>query len=157
MFSDLKDVIKSIQVGYDLTLEMNEFNEPRLKSEIETIKDVLLFILFTKQGQYPSLPNIGYDIENKLYSFYDEINENDIMEDICSQCSALRNYFNNGSIIIKKYKYKNQPSLIISISGTENYPDSYMKDSVDIANRYMIGITFDELNQMICDVKRQKD
>ena len=32
----------NLTVGYDTTFELNEFNEPRLRSEIEVIKDVFL-------------------------------------------------------------------------------------------------------------------
>ena len=33
-------------IGYDTTFELNEFNEPRIRSEIETLKDVLKPDLF---------------------------------------------------------------------------------------------------------------
>ena len=56
-------------IGYDCTFELNEFNEPKLSSEIETIKNTLLFILFSKPGQYPSLPQIGIDINSYLYIY----------------------------------------------------------------------------------------
>lgn len=154
--TNLDDVLKSIQVGYDTTFELNEFGEPRIRSEIETVKDILLFILFTKPGQYPSLPALGYDIESKLYSFYDDINEDDIIEAVCAQCESLRDYFNSGVIGLKKYKYKNQPSMVISITGRENYPTGYMHDSTDASNRYLIGISYDDLHNMIYDIKKQK-
>ena len=60
-------------IGYDTTFELNEFNEPKLRSEMETLKNVLLFVLFTKPGQYPSLPTVGLNIGSSLYEFYDEI------------------------------------------------------------------------------------
>ena len=61
-------------IGCDVTFELNEFNNPRIKSEIETLKDIILFILFSRPGQYPSLPQIGLNIRDYLYDFYDEIN-----------------------------------------------------------------------------------
>jgi hypothetical protein len=63
-------IINEPNIGYDTTFELNEFNEHRLRSEIELIKNTILFILFAKPGQYPSLPHIGLDIQSMLYSFY---------------------------------------------------------------------------------------
>ena len=142
-------------VGYDTTFELNEFNEPRIRSEIELIKDVILFILFAKPGQYPSLPQIGLDIQSRLYSFYDELKESDLIFEITEQCKVLGIFFNNGTIQIKKIKYRKQPSLLISIEGKETYPDGYMKDHINNSDRYLIGITFDELNNMIYNINRE--
>ena len=69
-------------IGYDTTFELNEFNEPKLRSEMETLKNVLLFVLFTKPGQYPSLPTVGLNIGSSLYEFYDEIDVDDIKTQI---------------------------------------------------------------------------
>ncbi len=144
------------KLGYDGTFKLNEFSQPKVISEIELVKNVLLYVLFTKPGQYPSLPNIGMDIETLLYSFYDELDTNDLTKDICAQCNALGFYFNNGTIQIKKIKYQNIPSLIIYVEGTEIFPDSaiYLSDVNNQlnSNKYMIGITFDELNKMVYNV-----
>lgn len=153
---EVDNIIKSIQIGCDTTFELNEFGEPRMRSELETVKNILLFILFTKPGQYPSLPTLGYDIGSKLYSFYDDIREDDIIEDVCSQCEALRPYFNNGQIALKKDKYNDQPSMLISISGSESFPAGYRNASRNNNSRYMIGITYDDLHKMIYDVKQQR-
>ena len=147
--------MSSLNIGYDTTFELNEFNEPRIRSEIEVVKDVILFILFAKPGQYPSLPNIGLDIQSMLYSFYDDINESDLMFKINEQCNAMGLYLKNGTVQLKKTKYRGQPSLMISINGSEKYPDNYMKDHIDISNRYLIGITFDELNKMIYNISSE--
>lgn len=155
MNDKLSDIISSIQVGCDTTFELNEFGEPRIRGELETVTDMLLFILFTKPGQYPSIPNIGYDLDSKLYTFYDDINEDSIIEDICSQCEALRPYFNNGQIGLRKDMYNNQPSLLISIRGQEKYPKGYRNADKNKDVRYMIGMTYDELHKMIYDIKKQ--
>lgn len=145
----------NLNIGYDTTFELNEFNEPRIRSEIEVIKDVLLFILFSKPGQYPSLPTIGIDIQSLLFSFYDEIKEDDLEYKISEQCKAMGLYFNDGTIQIKKTKYRGNPSLMISIEGAEKYPDGYMKDHINIADRYLIGITFDELDRMVYNINTE--
>lgn len=139
-------------IGYDTTFELNEFNEPRIRSEIETLKDALLFILFSKPGAYPSIPEIGLDIESYLYSYYDEIDVEDLKNQIIEQCELLGAYVSGGTIQIQKIKYKDKPSLLIHIEGTEDYPDSYKHDDISSNDKYLIGITYDKLNNMIYNV-----
>lgn len=142
-------------IGYDSTFELNEFSQPRISSEIEVIKNVVLYVLFSKPGQYPSLPHLGMDVQSLLYSFYDEIDENDLKDQMITQCNALGVYFDQGTVEFKKIKYQGKPSLLIHIEGNENYPPGYMKDSIDNANRYLIGITFDELNKMVYNISTE--
>lgn len=139
-------------IGYDCTFELNEFNEPKISSELETIKNVLLFILFGKPGQYPSLPQIGIDINSYLYEYYDEIDTAELQQKIISQCKALGVYINNGSINIRKAIYKNQPSLLITISGVETFPPEYKCDRGVKNKNYLIGITYDEMKKMIYNI-----
>lgn len=139
-------------LGYDTTFELNEFSQPRLRSEMEVIKDTILFILFATPGQYPSLPFIGLDIKTMLYSFYDEFDVNDLKEKLIDQCNALGTFFDAGIISIMKTKYKNEPSLLINIEGKESYPSTYMRDTVDSTDRYMIGITYDQFKEMVVSI-----
>ena len=151
-------------IGYDITFEMNEFNQPKLKSEIELVKDVILrseerrvgkeCYLFSKPGQYPSLPDIGLDIQSILYSFFDELDTEDLKAKLRDQCEALGVFLNNGSIEIKKTRYKDRPSLIIGIQGKVSYPTGYLKTTSD--NIYLIGITLDELNKLLYDISNEK-
>jgi hypothetical protein len=139
-------------IGCDTTFELNEFNEPRIRSEIETLKDALLFILFSKPGAYPSIPEIGLDIESYLYSFYDDIDEEVLKNQITEQCELLGAYIGGGTIQIQKTKYRGKPSLLIHIEGTEEYPSSYKHDNISSNDKYLIGITYDELNNMIYNI-----
>lgn len=128
--------------GFDATFDLNKFSAPRLISTDELAKNIIFFILFSKPGTYPSLPMIGMDIEKYLYSFYDEINVDDIKSQLISQCSFLEQYFSSNDISISKSIKDNKPSLDIKI----NY--SPMKEDTKLKS-YHIGITYDELNQMI--------
>lgn len=144
-----------ITIGYDSTFELNEFNNPRIRSEIETVKNIILTILFMKPGQYPSLPQIGIDIESMLYSFYDEINTEDLKQKIIVQCEALGVFFNKGNIGILKTKYKGQPALLIHIEGEEIYPSGYKKDNNRDTKKYLIGLTFDEVSKFIYNINEE--
>lgn len=139
-------------IGYDFTFEINEFGEPRIATEVETLKNAVLFILMSKPGQYPSLPQLGMNTQDLLYSFYDEIDESKLQANIVEQCKALGVYFQNGSIMIKKVTWRNKPSLIIQIGGSELYPPGYKKSTTGSNRTYLIGITLDEFNKMIFNV-----
>ena len=142
----------SWSIGYDAAFELNEFNQAKLVSEVELVKNVVLFILFSRKGQYPSLPNIGMDIGAKLYSFYDELNVEEMQSELTTQCAALGVYIQSGQVQFKKTKYRGQPSLLIHIEGKETYPPGYMRDDVSRQDAYMIGITYDALHNMIYNV-----
>lgn len=144
-------------IGFDTTFELSEFNEPRIRSEMETIKNTLLFILLSKPGAYPSLPQIGLDIETALYDYYDELDIADLKTKIIEQCAILGAYISAGTIDIRKLIYKNQPSLIIHIEGSEVFPASYKNDQVGRSDRFMIGITFDDLKELIYSVNAGSD
>ena len=143
---------EEVNAGYDTTFELNEFNEPRIRSDIETIKNVLLFVLFSKPGSYPSIPEIGLDLESYLYTFYDDLNEDDLSTNISEQCSMLGAYIGSGNIIIKKTMYNNKPSLMINVNGIEKYPASYKHDNIGKSGQFLIGITYDDMNKMIYNV-----
>lgn len=139
-------------IGYDTTFELNEFNEPRIRSEIEVLKDAVLFLLFSRPGQYPSLPMIGLNIQDYLYEFYDEIDEDELKNKITEQCEMIGYYIKNGTFDLKKVKYQGQPSLIIHIEGTEEFPPSYKHDQVGKSKRYMIGLTYNDMKDMIMSI-----
>lgn len=143
------------RVGYDTTFELDEFKRPRLRSESETIKNLVLFILFSKPGCYPSIPHIGLNIKTLLYSHYDEIRESDIEDQVIHQCNAMGNFFENGNIRIRKVQWKGKPSLIIRVT-TDTY-DSSVNVMMDYANErdentFLIGITLDEFNDLIYNI-----
>ena len=137
-------------LGFDTTFELDEFARPRIRGEGELLKNLVLFILFTKPGQYPSIPFIGLDISNLLYSFYDDIDTNDLADEIRKQCVALGRYFDNGTINIRKIRYRNKPSMMIHIEAP--MATTVMADNYEESNRYQIGITFDELNNLIYNI-----
>lgn len=142
-----------VTIGYDTTFELNEFHEPRIRSEIEVVMNTLLFVLFSKPGQYPSIPTIGLDIQSNLYEFYEDIDEEDLKAQIIEQCNMLGAYFLDGTITIKKANYKNKPSLLICVDGNAEYPDGYKHDDVGNSDRYLIGLTYDETNKMVSSIK----
>ena len=141
-------------IGYDLSFEMNEFQEQRICSDLETLKNVLLFIIFTKPGQYPSIPQIGLNIKDELYTNYDEFDVNNFRTQLIEQCALLDAYITDGTIAIKKVMYRNTPSLIIRLEGTANLPSAYKVPKAS-KTQYYIGLTYDDMKNMIYNVNAQ--
>lgn len=144
-------------LGYDLTFDLNEFGEPKLVSEVGLIKNLVMFILFTKPGQYPSLPMIGLDIESVLYSFYDELDVGDLKKKLVEQCAALGTYIKDNTILIRKTIYRKQPSLMIHIEGEEEYPEGYLKSKPSVTDKYLIGLTFDDMKHLISNISHVEE
>lgn len=147
----------TLGIGYDASFSLNEFGQPKILSELEVIKNAVLFILFAKPGQYPSIPNLGLNIRSMLYSYYDEIVETELETKIADQCSALGVFFSSNVICVRKTKYRGQPSLLIHIAGKANYPDGYMRNTNIKTNAYLIGITFDEFNKMVYNINSMEE
>jgi hypothetical protein len=144
----------SNDIGYDCTFEMDEFNRPRLREEAELVKNTVLTILFMRPGQYPSLPYLGLNIRDKLYSFYDELDETALARELTEQCQALSSYIQQGDIMIKKMIYRDMPSLIIYVStaSTDGSVISYTNKSQNKATSFYIGISVDELNKLLYNI-----
>lgn len=144
--------IKDAQLGFDCACELDVYDNPRLISEAELVKDVVMTVLFTKPGQYPSLPHIGLDIHNMLYSMYDKLNIENLIIQLSEQCQALDAYIKNGSIAIKKTIYRNMPSLLIYVNTGMN--DSNIQDMIESYERdtstiFRIGLSINELNELL--------
>lgn len=141
-------------IGCDATFELNEFHEAKISPEIEVVANTLLTVLYMKPGQYPSIPQLGLDIESLLYEHFDDIDIQTLYQQIRDQCSMLGMYINDGTIQIVKAYYHGQPSLLINVEGDAEYPEAYKHDDVGDSNKYMIGITFDEANRMISNINK---
>jgi hypothetical protein len=151
---EMTDIMASL-VGFDCTFELDKYEKPRLCSESETIKNVVMFILFSRPGQYPSLPYLGMDIRSRLYSFYDELDESDLEEQLTAQCSALGTYFSSGAISVKKMMYRGMPSMIIRVSTdiTDSYTAQYVRQNrQEAGTEFLIGLSVNELNEMITNI-----
>ena len=145
----------SDQVGLDCTFELDEFSKPKVCSESETIKNALMFILFSKPGQYPSIPFLGLNIQEMLYSYYDEFTETELEEKLITQCNALGPYFQSGDVAVKKMMYRNMPSLIIHVSTTmgdvsvAKHVENYRNDR---NLEFFIGLSVTELNELLFNI-----
>lgn len=130
-------------LGIDATFELDNFDRPKKIGQLEMIKNIILFILFSKKGQIPSIPSIGMNIENLLYQHYDEIDTELIKNELISQCSVLSNFLNNSIIDIEKLIEDGKPTIKVKMIYT--YDEEYGKK----AQKYQLGISYDELTKIV--------
>jgi hypothetical protein len=95
-----------------------------------------------KPGQYPSIPELGIDIESYLHEYADDTN---IPDKIKSQLNEQCNRLQLTGINIEVTMDTTDPSmnaLVIMITGTDRL--AYGSES----NKVIIGITYDQLNRL---------
>ena len=64
----------------------------------------------------------------------------------------MHQYFTNSAVQVKKLLYKGKPFLMIQINGTESYPSDYLHDNMGVSDQYNIGLTFDEMNNLVYSI-----
>lgn len=99
----------------DPSFGVDAFNRAKYKNETETIATAILNLLFAKPGYFPSMPDLGINIQNILYSFWDEIDPTVIKAQIITQCQEFKQYVDDGSLDVIKSSYNEQPLLIVVI------------------------------------------
>lgn len=134
--------------GLDATFDINNYSSPKLISQTELAKNIIMFILYSKPGAYPSLPQIGLNIDKYLYEDYETLKVDTIQQQLVEQCSFLEEFFANGSIKLKKIIENNKPTIKIEV----NYEPLNEERPT---NSYNLGITYDELTEMISDLSEE--
>lgn len=99
----------------DPTFGVNDFNEVKILTEVETKVNNILMILFGKPGFYPSIPSLGMDISQYLYMHEDEINTSEIKSRLVFQCKDFLADIESGEIDIYKTTHKGNTLLIFKL------------------------------------------
>lgn len=129
-------------LGYDAVLDVDGFNKPKVISTFELCINAILTLLFMKPGQFPSIPDLGIDIESYLHEYGDDPKiTREIQTKLDNQCNRLQYtgltfecYFDDTSDGFR--------ALVIKITGTERMAYGSQSDTV------YIGISYDKLNRL---------
>jgi hypothetical protein len=129
-------------IGYDTPLELNDLHKPKVLSSFEMCINIILTLLMMKPGQYPSIPELGIDIESYLHEYADDKSIVDkIKSEINDQCNRLQLTGITVDVSIDSTD-PHTNALVIMITGTDRL--TYGSDS----NQVVIGITYDQLNRL---------
>lgn len=94
---------------------MNSFNKAKIRNETETIANAIINLLFGRPGYFPSMPDLGINIQQSIYMFWDEIDPEMIKAQIAVQCDAFKEYVNRNELDVIKSEYNGQPLLLVVI------------------------------------------
>ena len=129
-------------LGYDVLMESDAYNKPKVISTFEMCVNVILTLLKMKPGQYPSIPELGIDIEKYLHEYADDPDiPNEIKTKLYDQCNRLQAV----DITIDVYvEHTNDGSnaLIVKVEGSDTLTYGEKHPAV------IIGITYDKLNRL---------
>ena len=129
-------------IGYDAVLDVDSAYKPKIISSFETAINIVLTLLFMKPGQYPSIPELGIDIESYLHEYMDDPKiPGEIRDKLYDQCNQLSVVGLTIDVYIDQTE-QNQGALIIEVSGDEHI--TYGSES----SKVIIGITYNQLNDL---------
>lgn len=94
---------------------MNSFNKSKIRNETETIANAILNLLFGRPGYFPSMPDLGINIQQTIYMFWDEIDPDMIKAQIAVQCEAFKEYIDTNELDVIKSEYNGQPLLLVVV------------------------------------------
>lgn len=129
-------------LGYDVLMDVDSYNKPKVISTFEMCINAILTLLKMKPGQYPSIPELGIDIEQYLHEYSDDPSiPTEIKNKLDTQCNRIKItglsfdvYFDQTS--------DGTNALIIKIEGTDTL--AYGSKSPNV----LIGISYDKLNRL---------
>lgn len=129
-------------LGYDVLLDTDSSYKPKVISSFELCINAILTLLFMKPGQYPSIPELGIDIESYLHEYTDDVTiPGIIQEKIHDQCNRINLIGIQVQVYIDSTE-NNQGALIVELTGDERV--AYGSES----SKVIIGITYDRLNRL---------
>ena len=135
-------------LGYDVLFDTDEMYKPKIISTFEMCVNAILTLLKMKPGQYPSIPELGIDVEQYLHEYSDDPKiAMTIQRQLTEQLSAL-DYTGINIQVFNDKVDDDRSALIIKITGTETLT-YHMHKLEDV----VIGITYDQLGQMYTRVK----
>ena len=134
-------------MAVDPQFGIDSYNRAKILSETQTIVYNLLTILFGKPGFYPSIPQLGMDIQQYLYMFDDEFDTNYIKSQLASQCRDFIDVIKDGSFDVIKSTYNDQPLLIFVIPAIITNVETNLFLGITVTNSgdYRFNFTFDEV------------
>lgn len=129
-------------LGYDVLMDTDSMYKPKIISTFEMCVNSILLLLKMKPGQYPSIPELGIDIESYLHEYTDDAK---IPLTLQSKLYEQMNRLEITGIDVDIYFDKTSDghdAMVVKVTGTDRLVYGVDKPTV------IIGITYDQLNQL---------
>lgn len=129
-------------LGYDVLMDVDAYNKPKVISTFEMCVNAILTLLKMKPGQYPSIPELGIDIEQYLHEYADDPElPNEIKTKLYDQCNRLMAVDISIDVYIEHVE-NGSNALIVKVEGSDTLTYGGRSPAV------IIGITYDKLNRL---------
>lgn len=129
-------------LGYDVLMDVDAYNKPKVISTFEMCVNTILTLLKMKPGQYPSIPELGIDIEKYLHEYADDPDiPNEIKTKLLDQCNRLQSVDIELNVFVELSPDGNN-ALVVQITGSDTLAYGGKTPTV------IIGITYDKLNRL---------
>lgn len=129
-------------LNYDALLDSDSMYKPKVISSFDLAVNTILMLLMMKPGQYPSIPELGIDIESYLFEYSDDKRiPGEILNKLNDQCNLLQLTGIEINVSFDKTS-EGIDALVVDITGTDRL--NYGNDSGHI----IIGISYDQLNRL---------
>jgi len=115
------------------------FEETKVLSESQTMVNQVLMILLNKPGFYPSIPWLGMDVQQYLYTFAEDIDDLNIKAKLATQCKALLPDIQDGELDVYSIDYEGHPLLIFTLPVLVDESNSMVT----------LGITVNDKGEMV--------
>lgn len=99
----------------EMDFSIDDFGRQKYLTSVESIGNIILNLFFMRPGAYPSMPELGININSVLYGFSDEIDVDEIKNKLQTQCTELLPYLILGDIRVFIQNIKGQDVLMITI------------------------------------------
>jgi len=127
---------------YDVLLDVDEFHKPKVISSFQMCVNIILTLLLMKPGQYPSIPELGIDIEQYLFEYADNKDiPMKIVNAIYDQCNQIQLAGVEVSCFINNLNVDTN-ELCVIIKGNDFIT---LREESPTA---VIGISYDKLNRL---------
>ena len=129
-------------LNYDILMDVDSMYKPKVISSFEMIINSILMLLFMKPGQYPSIPELGIDIESYLHEYSDDKSiPMKIKTKLIEQCNRINIIGLDINVSIDQTA-EGVDALLIEIIGNDYLAYGYESDHI------IIGISYDKLNRL---------
>ena len=134
-------------MAVDPQFGIDSYNRAKVLSESQTVVYNILTLLFGKPGFYPSIPKLGMNIQQYLYTFEDSFDTEHIKSQLATQCKDFIDVIKDGSFDVIKSTYNDQPLIIFVIPTIIAKSETNLLLGVTITNsgEYRFNFTFDKV------------
>ena len=94
---------------------IDDFRKPKVLNDYEAVIQSILVVLFGKPGCYPSIPELGMNIQQYRNRRLDEIDTDALKAQLAYQCRSLSSSIIDGSIDVTKMMLDNRDVALVFV------------------------------------------